>query len=173
MIASHRIIPAHVSGMVPFVECKIRFTSLMFNSNQNCRLICYVRTNCTDDVQFNKLYLRFNISNYNQYCVLNNPEVLKFEPNKIHQFTFDFMSQKQDIGKDLEVTSVSLELGNRDTGRVLVMHWKGDCKNALSQENHTIQSFSKLLYPHSQKHKSQSGAVTDWNALSVIPSTRY
>lgn len=57
---------------------------------------------------------------------------------------FKFLPQQNDIGKDLEVNQVSLELGTRET-RVVVMHWKGDCKNALSQENQTIISFSRKL----------------------------
>lgn len=95
-----------------------------------------------------------------------------FEPNKINAFRFQFLPHKQDVGKDLEVTSISLELGNRDV-RVLVMHWKGDCKNALTYENNTIAGFSMLSSPFlGNKSKPDSKSDLNWNEIQILSNTR-
>ena len=81
--------------------------------------------------------------------MIENVERLLFEPNITKEFKFKFLPHQHDIGKELEVSQVSMEIGNRET-RVLVMHWKGDCCNALSQENQTIVSFAKKMNPISK-----------------------
>jgi hypothetical protein len=173
ILAAHKIIPAHVSGMVPFVECKVRFTSRVYNSNQNCELVVFMRANCVDPIQFDRLYVRFNLANYNQYCLVEDKGVLNFEPNRIYNFRFRFLPNGDDIGKDLEVSSISLELGNREV-RVLVMHWRGDCKNALAHENHTITTIARLssLFVDANKVAGDLSKIT-WNEINVVPNTRY
>lgn len=141
----------------------------MFNSNQECDLLVYMRTNCIDNIQFNKLYVRFNLPNYNQYCIIDESESLYFEPNKTKEFKFNFLPENQDIGKDLEVSSISLELGNLDASRVLVMHWKGDCKNALTYENYTLMSFNRKN--DSKRMEIVDGSNLDWNSISNLQNT--
>ena len=148
------------------VECKARFTSPVFNSNQKIQLVVFFRVNCVDQIQFNKFYIRFNLSQYNQFCIIERQDLLLFEPNKIYKLCFSFLSQKQDIGKELEISSLILELGNRDA-RVLLLHWKGDCKNALSNENQTLLSFAKL-----NSNESNDLSSVDWNSIAVIPNTK-
>ena len=121
-----------------------------------------------DPIQFSKLYVRFNLPHYNQFCVIESSESLLFVPNKIYKQKFSFLSQKQDIGKELEVNSISLELGNRDV-RVLVLHWKGDCKNALAYENQTVMSFARLT---ANANESVNLTNIDWNSISVTPYTK-
>ena len=141
----------------------------MFNSNQECDLSVYMRTNCIDNIQFNKLFVRFNVPSYNQYCIIEESEGLFFEPNKIKEFKFSFLPENQDIGKDLEVSSISLELGNLNVSRVLVMHWKGDCKNALTYENYTLLSFNRKL--DSKKLENIDLNNLDWNSISNLQNT--
>ncbi|CAF0724301.1 unnamed protein product [Brachionus calyciflorus] len=167
VLSAHKLIPAHVNGMVPFVDCKVRFTSTIFNSNEYVELKVYLRTNCVDQIQFDKLYVRFNIPAYNQYCILQNKDSLNFEPNKIYELDFKFLPQSSDIGKDLEISSLSLEIGNREN-RVLILHWKGDCKNALAEENFTLDTFKKLSLPY---RKSDAPRELDWNEINISPST--
>jgi hypothetical protein len=144
----------------------------MFNSNQQIGLNVYLRTNCPDPITFNKLYVRFNLASYNQYCTTECQSLLTLTPNQTHEFSFKFSPHAQDIGKELEINSISLELGKREN-RVLVMHWKGDCKNALTHENHTIMSFVKISQPtKSKKDPLTDSTVTDWNLIKIIPITR-
>ncbi len=150
--------------MVPFIECKVRFTSIVFNLNEPCELIVFVRTNCVDPILFNKLYLRFNLAHYNEHCVLVNESSnnqLLLEPNHIKEFRFKFLPHQEDVGKELEIASVNLELGSRDQ-RVLVMHWKGDCKNALYAENFTLNTFSKLNAISCLRNEKES---TEWEYI--------
>ena len=146
----------------------------MFNSNQHCGLTVYMRTNCVDEITFSKLYVRFNLSNYNQYCMVENQESLRFEPNKIKEFKFSFLPHDQDVGKDLEVSSISLELGSNVT-RVLVIHWKGDCKNGLTYENSTIVSFARLQFPKSDSKNLDVAdkPLLNWNSINNIQNTRF
>lgn len=145
----------------------------MFNSNQRCELVVFIRTDCVGQIQFDKLYVRFNLSNYNQYCLVDNKEALLLVPNKIYAFKFSFLPQKTDIGKELEVNSISLELGSRDV-RVLVLHWKGDCKNALTAENQTITSFARLTSPIIEYEKLNLDDLShiDWNSIFILPITK-
>lgn len=179
-MAENKIIAAHVSSMVPFVDCKVKFLSAMFNSNQECEISVVMRTNCIKNIQFNKLYVRFNLSNYNQYCIVDEDKSaqaeasLFFEPNKIKEFKFKFLPYEQDIGRDLEVSSVSLELGKREEmGRVLVIHWKGDCKNALTCENYTKMEFAKLFTNPNKVNLSESGQILKWDSIRNVQNTRY
>ena len=72
----------------------------------------------------------------------------------------------------MEVNSISLELGNREK-RVLVMHWKGDCKNALTYENHTIMSFMKVMQKNKHMRETMiDSAITDWNLIKVMPTAK-
>lgn len=134
----------------------------------------YIRTNCIDTIQFDKLYVRFNLTNYNQYCIIEDKKSLIFATNIIYTFKFTFLPHKQDIGKDLEVNSISLEIGNREV-RVLVMHWNGDCKNALTNENHTQLSFEKISSSFSGNKKiiSSENQPLNWNEIKVLPNTRF
>ena len=123
---------------------------------------------CVDQIQFNKFYIRFNLPHYNQFCIIEKRELLLLEPNKIYKLKFSFLSQKQDIGKELEISSLTLELGNRET-RVLLLHWKGDCKNALSYENQTIMSYGKL---NTNLGDSTDLSCIEWNSIGIVPITK-
>ena len=127
-----------------------------------------MRVDCVEQIQFNKFYIRFNLPHYNKFCIVENRELLLLEPNKICKLKFSFLNQKQDIGKELEISSLTLELGNRDT-RVLLLHWKGDCKNALSYESQTILSFGKL---NSNISDANDLSFTEWNSIGVVPITK-
>jgi hypothetical protein len=71
----------------------------------------------------------------------------------------------KDVGKDLEVVSIGLELGSRDE-RVLTMYWKGDCRNALNHENYTKLSFSHATQS-SKMIKDVSLTSMEWNLIKV------
>ena len=152
----------------------------MFNSNQYCELFLFIRVNCIDPIKFNKLSVRFNLPNYNQHCIVNDDK-LSFEPNETKDFRFKFLTNKQDHGKDLEINSISLELGNKD-GRVLVLHWKGDCKNSLAIENNTISTFYALnsTYPSSTALNkifvidpdSNKTIKINWDSILNVPTTK-
>ena len=97
---------------------------------------------------------------------------LLFEPNKVVELPFRFLLNKQDVGKELEVTAVSLEMGDRDK-RVLVLHWKGDCKNALTREKQTLMSFARLATGNDsiENNFEASGEPLDWNLINQRPNT--
>lgn len=53
------------------------------------------------------------------------------------------------------------------------MHWKGDCKNALTYENHTIMSFMKIMYQTKNRREILTdSSINDWNLIKVIPTTK-
>jgi hypothetical protein len=149
----------------------------VFNLNQNCELIVYLRTNCPDPVQFDKLSVRFNLVHYNSLCVVDatgqnsaaNREKLNLAPNKVCQFKFSFLLHKEDLNKELEINSISLELGNKDT-RVLIINWKGDCKNGLSSEENTLLLFSRFASISPLAAKSNE---LEWDTIPILPMTRF
>ena len=85
------------------VECKVKFGSAIYNSNQPIELFVYLQANCVNPITFNRLFVRFNLSSYNQYCVIENANELSFEPYRIKTFKFSFIVDRLEIGKDLEV----------------------------------------------------------------------
>lgn len=153
------------------VECKVRFGSRVYNSNQHCELAVFVRVNCVEPIQFDRLYVRFSQAHYNQFCLVEERSRLFFEPGRVYQFRFRFLPTADEIGKELEVSSISMELGDRQT-RVLVMHWRGDCKNALSNEYHNISSISRLTLTDSNILETAL-AHEHWDDINVAPSTTY
>ncbi len=100
-------------------------------------------------------------------------ESLHFEPSVIKEFKFSFLPDTKDIGKNLEVSSISLELANEDASRVLAVHWKGDCKNAMSYENYTKMSFAKLMLPRAGNAAllGQASDKLEWNSISNVQNT--
>lgn len=73
------------------------------------------------------------------------------------------------------MSSISLELGNRET-RVLVMHWRGDCKNALAHETHTIAGIARLASigdPKKVWTPNEDGDEINWDDINVAPITRF
>lgn len=144
---------------------------MIFNSNEYIELKVYLKTNCIDPIQFDKLYVRFSIPNYNPNCIIEDKSSLLFESNRIYELKFKFLPEKNDIGKDLEISSISLELGNREI-RALVLHWKGDCKNSMSNENVTINTFSKVSYSYKNK-ESENESKIEWDDINILSTTRF
>ena len=146
------------------VECKVRFSNTFFNSNEPIELNVYLRVTCPDPITFSKLYVRFNLPSYNQSAILDNTgDRLRLEPNKIHKLTLAFLPNKNDIGRDLEVSSISLALGKREQ-RALLMQWRGDCRNALTTESHTLVSFQRASNAHHRRaHEASSTAEKTLN----------
>lgn len=107
------------------------------------------------------------MSNYNPNCILDDKKSLYFEANKIYELKFNFLPEKNDIGKDLEIILISLELGSTET-RSLIFNWTGECKNALNDENLTINTFSKLS--HSYKQFDDTPEL-DWEQINIVPFT--
>ena len=67
------------------------------------RLWAYLRVNCVEQIQFNKLQIRFNMPHYNQYCIERDTNLLLLEPNKVHKIEFKFNIERQDVKKEIEV----------------------------------------------------------------------
>jgi hypothetical protein len=148
--------------------------SPVFNLNQKCELLLYIRTNCVDTIRFDRLSVRFNLAHYNSHCVIDTAEQLTFEPNKTRQFKFSFLLHKDDMNKELEISSVSLELGSKEK-RVLIINWKGDCKNGLAAEDFTIASFSNTTAMSMKAHAGDKELRErlEWDSIKILPITRF
>ncbi len=149
----------------------MRFANTFFNSNEQIELNIYLRVTCPEPITFDKLYVRFNLPIYNQWATIveNGDGLLHLKPNKIRKLTISFLPHKNDIGRDLEVSSISLELGKREQ-RVLLMQWRGDCRNALTNERHTITSFQRASAAH---HSRAHEAIDDDTAANEVDDTNW
>ena len=65
---------------------------------------------------FNKLYIRFNISTYNQYCIIENSDLLEFIPSKTHEFNFKFLPNIN--GKLLFYQMITISKNNLKTSNI-------------------------------------------------------
>lgn len=147
----------------------------MFNLSQPCEVDVYLRTNCPDVICFDRLSIKFNLAHYNSECVLDknenaeHGELLTFQPGHVNTIKFNFTLQKQDVGKDLEISSISLELGSiKNKSRVLMLIWKGDCRNALWNEELTKATFSATKFIGKNSIQKES----HWDQIRVLSGTR-
>ncbi|XP_036367513.1 trafficking protein particle complex subunit 11 [Octopus sinensis] len=107
-----------MQNIVPFVECKGRFTSDSFSADSEVKLEIYLRikqVSCPFPVRFARLSVLLSNQVYNQYCVVNDGHGitaasecegengdLYLVPNKTRIYRFSFLPMKEDVGNQLE-----------------------------------------------------------------------
>ena len=89
----------------------------------------------------------------------------------MHKVEFTFNIDRQDIGKELEVNTISIELGDRSK-RSVVLYWKGDCKNALRFEPENYSS-RELYNVKENLTKQQIKENESWNQLKILNKTLF
>ena len=96
-----------------FAQVKASFTSRQFPAEQPICLVVTVRYNGPVQAQFTALSVALNNSTYSAACQTKDAQQLVFEPNEVRQFEFQFMAERQDVGAELQIASVTLEMGAR------------------------------------------------------------
>ncbi|XP_074640815.1 trafficking protein particle complex subunit 11-like [Tubulanus polymorphus] len=158
------IFTVEMNNIIPFAECKARFTCSSFRADNAVVLQVFLRAHCQFPIQFSKLSILLNNAYYNQFCIASSDtadmESLNLMPNQVSLHSFSFLPQKEDVGKKIEITSVALELGS-ETTRCAVLHWSGE---ALVQQLHPGCEGCYL-------QPVDDVTVAPWERISVNPVT--
>lgn len=158
VIEKPTIFTVQMASIIPFVECKAGFSSKSYFVDQRVTVTVYLRMNCPQPMSFSKLSVLYNNPKYNNLCELpmvssettskkedNNGKCsIYLIPRNTHTFTFTFIPDPGDIGKDIQITSVALQLGS-EHHLCAVLHWTVTGSDAVATHNHSNPFVTKAF----------------------------
>ncbi|XP_022103870.1 trafficking protein particle complex subunit 11-like [Acanthaster planci] len=149
-------------NLVPFVECKARFTSPRFAADELVSLEVCLRSSCQFPIQFSKLAVQLSNQAYNAQCIITDGRPLSYVegvtptadleshgnlylmPGKVKQHKFKFAVLPEDVGRKLEISSICLSLGDEANARCAVLYWQGGGADAASLMNiHEVVTYTR------------------------------
>ncbi|XP_071508821.1 trafficking protein particle complex subunit 11-like [Diadema antillarum] len=176
-----RVFPVEMRNLVPFVECKARFTSLRFTADSLVTIEVYLRSSCQFPIRFSRLSVNLSNQAYNSHCVITDgqpisadhsqagpdteasqPGDLFLKPWEVAVYTFQFVPSAEDMGKKLEIASVTLAFGNEESRCALLMWAAG---------GHDASSLTNPLESIPQRRGPSKGGEVDWNGIKVESHT--
>lgn len=161
-----------MQNIVPFVECKARFSMDSVSADKEIELGVFLRACCPFPVRFSKLSVFFNNQIYNQYCcVVDGHGVsaasesegtgadLYLVPGKPKSYKFNFFPVKDDVDAQIEISAVILEFG-LESGCLGKLKWIGGGGDAVTQ----LQTALSIL----PKDINKPGPL-EWDNIDVKP----
>lgn len=89
-----------------FIDCKARFSQSKYEADQKVSIQVFLKSTWPGTINFSYLSVVINTANYSsEFDVKNydsNPS-LSFETNQVKKYIFEFPSDKQDIGQEIQV----------------------------------------------------------------------
>lgn len=131
------IFSIQMSSIIPFMECKVGFTSRTFSADERIIIKVYLRTNCSQPIRFSKLSVLFNNVYYNKFCEIPNEDKLSdrntlyLQPRKTEILSFSFLPSPND-DKDIQISSVALQLGSENSICAILQWTVGNMDNQNS-----------------------------------------
>ncbi|XP_076367367.1 trafficking protein particle complex subunit 11 gry isoform X1 [Tachypleus tridentatus] len=130
------IFTVEMGSIIPCVECKMRFVSRTFSADERVVLQIHLRAKCPQPLKFSKLSILFTNQHYNEQCEISdetseilgetrnigNSTSLILYPRKTKMFTFSFLASVSDVGQDITVSAVAIQLG-KDTTCCAILRW--------------------------------------------------
>ncbi|XP_064653075.1 trafficking protein particle complex subunit 11-like isoform X2 [Lineus longissimus] len=163
------VFTVEMNNIIPFIECKARFTHATFKADEPVELDVFLRTSCPFPIRFSKLSVLINNVAYNEFCSVTDTEgisstdegsgYLYLVPGKPKRQTFTFIPLKEDVGKQIQITSVALEVGS-ENARCAILHWSSE-------------AISSQLPPHgvnASQHVSDVDSLP-WDKIHTSPTT--
>ncbi|KAH9492651.1 Trafficking protein particle complex subunit 11 [Bulinus truncatus] len=124
-------------GLLPFIETKACFITETVSADEKVVIEVCLRVGCPFPVRFSKLMILFTNQKYNSHCVLTDRHGISaasaseigsgdlfFKPNEPRVFAFSFFPMSEDVGRQIEISSLALEMGS-DSGCCAVLKWTG------------------------------------------------
>nr|XP_002733772.1 PREDICTED: trafficking protein particle complex subunit 11-like [Saccoglossus kowalevskii] len=170
------IFTVEMQNIVPFVECKARFSTSKCTADTPLQLQVYLRASCQFPIRFSKLCVLLNNHAYNDYCTLVDGHTvggdgeasysschgdLYLTPGQIKMYAFEFVAEPVDVGKKIEITSIALSLGNEDNC-CAILRWVGAGGDSASLTNVQEQVQMKRGPPKPNEY--------DWSNITLDPS---
>ncbi|XP_077995405.1 trafficking protein particle complex subunit 11-like [Glandiceps talaboti] len=165
-----------MQNIVPFVECKSRFSTSRCTADTPVVLQVYLRALCQFPIQFSKLSVLLSNHDYNQFCTLTDGQGasstgggspssshgdLYLTPGQVKLYTFHFVASPEDVGRKIEIKSVALTLGNEDTC-CAILHWTGAGNDSASMTN--------IQEDVTRRRGQPKPNELDWDFIHVDPS---
>ncbi|XP_072035114.1 trafficking protein particle complex subunit 11-like [Amphiura filiformis] len=162
-------------NLVPFVECKARFSQSMFTADSLVTVEVYIRSSCQFPIRFSKLAIHLSNQAYNTHCVITGGQPLVspdgatiaegdtegdlyLMPGQIKLHTFQFVVLPEDVSSKIEITSVALYLGDEAT-RCAMLWWQGGGSDAASHTN--------VLEPSTQRRGPPLEGEIVWETIKI------
>lgn len=170
-LSEPKMYSVELNNLVPFIECKTMFPSEQFTANEPVILHVFLRTSCPFPIRFSRLSISFESQNYDQYCVLLDSTMqhqnedslydvgdLYFEPLKFKKIIFSFPPDASDVGKLIQIASITLRLGGEGVGNCAVLKWNSTCHDAVTSQ----ETGPKLM------KKSDDPSIMNWE--DIVPN---
>ncbi|XP_053210037.1 trafficking protein particle complex subunit 11-like [Panonychus citri] len=141
-----------MNTIASFIEIKPVFSQKVFQWQQPVDLKVYLLLNSPMPFVFDKLSLAFNEPYYNQFCEEISPS-LNLEPMVMKCLNFNLIVRKEDCGKLLKITKISLYFGSQSTK--VTFDW--------TFEDSTSDSQMKCFNSHNSCLPSPSSLITTIN----------
>ncbi|CAN7985414.1 unnamed protein product [Ixodes hexagonus] len=156
--------------IIQSIECKVQFTHHAFFADQRVGLKVCLRSNCPLPIKANRLSVHFNNQHYSSLCVVEDESAalsgssLHLVPRRTQSFSFAFLPRTCDVNTDIQVSSVHLCLGSRDSpGLTLV--WNFDWLHAGTPRG-------GLAWEPVPKKQFVSGEEVAFHQMPQLASTR-
>uniref|UniRef100_A0A915JP50 Trafficking protein particle complex subunit 11 n=1 Tax=Romanomermis culicivorax TaxID=13658 RepID=A0A915JP50_ROMCU len=117
-----------------FIELRLEFENQDIKADEIVNFSVHIRLNCPLALKFSKLVVKFENQIYDQFCTIDcstednvddqRNDRLLFEPRKIYTLNFKFAPSADDIGKTIQVTSLTLEIGRLGSKTYGSLHWE-------------------------------------------------
>ncbi|KAJ7378712.1 Trafficking protein particle complex subunit 11 [Desmophyllum pertusum] len=158
-----QVFTIQMEQIAPFIECKAVFDSFTTTADSTILLQIYLRVTCPFPIRFCKIAVFFSNQFYNQQCVVETGLIqgeggLYLLPAKTKVIPFQLVPQPEDVGKLLQVTSVALELGSRES-RCAVLVWSGWGGETAIVNNYFVN--------YGLKSASKEDQI-DWDDLKIV-----
>ncbi|XP_055958826.1 trafficking protein particle complex subunit 11 [Patella vulgata] len=159
--SSPNLFTIEMSTLVSFIECKARFIGDTTSADSKVKLEVCLRVSCPQPIRFSKLSVLFNNQIHNSKCEMSDGRGitaasspleadgadLYLLPGKPRTYSFSFLPSAEDVGRQIEISSVALELGNSDNGCCAVLRWVGTGADASGSTSNTM--FKQPITPFS------------------------
>nr|CAB3267220.1 trafficking protein particle complex subunit 11-like [Phallusia mammillata] len=157
-----RTLHVEMTSLVPFVECKARFSQPEFSIDTCICMEVFIRITCPEPIQFIELSVGLNNFDYDSACIISDTPghgALYYKSQEIRKHVFEFPVDLQDLYKSIQVKNVTLKLGS-ETGRyILQLNW-------LKTDNEIDHEESDII---NEIHSNQG--TVDWESIKERKST--
>lgn len=163
------------SIIVPFAECKAKFSKVSYSADSPVVIKVYFRSCAPFPLRFSKLSVLLTNQAYNKYCVIvddddgSSEKSLFVKPDDIIVKSFSFMAQFEDVGGLLEISSITLELGCA-ASRCAVLHWNGAGGDAVALPPSQQRNCFIMHVSESQDESSLPWEQIEANAIARVLS---
>lgn len=162
-----------MQGLLAFIECKAGFVGDSVAADGQVAVKVCFKISCPLPIRFSKLRVQMNNPCYQSICELSDvsgtnaaseseSSDLNLEPYKPRLYQFSFIPHKEDIGGQIEISAVLLEMGTKESGCCVVLRWMG------SGGDPVLSRIPAASFPV----KKAASGVFDWDSFKVNPAIR-